>query len=166
VGRRLSAAVAIRCSTHEDADQGIRADAHVRLSSIYVMRASRDDRRRRQKPHLPSTPQMTNRPYRLGFRLAEFTLTEHRPSRCQGAALPDHAGDRRRGCGAVAVRGCSSCLRPKLGASINDLRAAIQMSGTGTARASARCARSRPVACCRRGLGGALVHTRVPGDRR
>ena len=55
-------------ATHEDADQGIRADAHVRLSSIYVMRGEPRRQAQAAEAALALDRQMTKSPVPLGVR--------------------------------------------------------------------------------------------------
>jgi len=154
-------------ATHEDADQGIRADAHVRLSSIYVMRG--EPRRQAQAAEAALALDAANdeiaRTAWGSLVSAEFTLNGAPAAlTVLGRRLPDHAGEID-GADAelLVVRGLLKLFAAETRAGINDLRAAIQMSRDGHSHQHLPAAH----AFLARGLfvvgdwDEALVHTRV-----
>jgi DNA-binding CsgD family transcriptional regulator len=120
---------------HEDADPSVRADAHVRLSSIYVLQG--EPRRQAQAAEaalaLDAADDDIARTAWGSLASAEFTLNGA-PAALTVLArrLPDHAGDID-GADAelLVVRGLLKLYAAETRAGINDLRVAIQLSRDG-----------------------------------
>jgi DNA-binding CsgD family transcriptional regulator len=128
--RLLSAA-----ATHEAADPGVRADAHVRLSSIYILQG--EPRRQAQAAEavlsLDSADAQIARTAWGSLASAELTLNGAPAALVVLARrLPDHAGEID-GADAelLVVRGLLKLYAAETRAAVDDLRVAIQMSRDG-----------------------------------
>jgi DNA-binding CsgD family transcriptional regulator len=122
-------------ATHEDADPSVRADAHVRLSSIYILQG--EPRRQAQAAEaalsLDGADDETARTAWGSLASAEFTLNGAPAALAVLARrLPDHAGEIN-GADAelLVVRGLLKLYAAETRAGNNDLRVAIQMSRDG-----------------------------------
>jgi ATP/maltotriose-dependent transcriptional regulator MalT len=122
-------------ATHDDAALSVRADAHVRLSSIYILQG--EPRRQAQAAKaalsLEGADDEITRTAWGSLASAEFTLNGAPAALAVLARrLPDHVGEID-GADAelLAVRGLLKLYAAETRAGINDLRVAIQMSRDG-----------------------------------
>jgi DNA-binding CsgD family transcriptional regulator len=122
-------------ATHEEADASVRADAHARLSSIYILQG--EPRRQAQAAEaalsLDSADDEITRTAWGSLASAEFTLNGAPAALAVLARrLPDHAGEID-GADAelLVVRGLLKLYAAETRAGIDDLRVAIRMSRDG-----------------------------------